>query len=700
MSAVFSCNKFVKMAVIVKEAEALKQKLVGENPCLTEEEIFSLYMKEAFRRAENSDEFRLDVSRYFQYYNNDVRRALNKKKQAHERILPCEVHIVTQLFTPDYITRYVVDNSLGRLLYEGGIDLELTYLDRNSELTFSSREVNLEELHIIDPAVGTGNLLLYAGELLFKAYRKRGYAEDKLRECIANNLIGIDIDFRAVEVCKKLFEKEFNITPRVYTVEKPPERVVEILKAKGFTGLTRALHNCRELGSVVDFSKEEIDEILSIMPSVHALCHKYDVILINPPYLSSSDFNQILKKYVSEYYKEYGADLFSVFTAKYLGRMSAHAYMGIVCPYNWMFLKRFASIRKTIIENHNIETLAQLSISGYREATVYLSAYVIKGSRDSSQASIIKLSEEKDQEEGLKKAVSSYTEGVNFKRMQESFLLAPSHTFIYGKGANFIKNYAKGRLSDVMEIRQGLATGNNAYFLEKIGNVDINDVDFTATSYAEHETLNKKYALYSKGGEFRKWFGNLDYVIKFDEEAREKLKTVGNKMPSREFYFRPAITWTLVSSKGVFGARKCEHSVFDVGGSCGFPYDPSDLEFILGYLCSKVATSYLNAQNPTINCQVGDLKNLPYVRPTEDVKARVTELVKECVEIAKTDWLASDASYLNKGERPIITKEEAKLNFDKMKKNEEELNAIFIKLYGLEDALTPEVEDRLITLKH
>ena len=154
------------------------------------------------------------------------------------------------------------------------------------------------------------------------------------------------------------------------------------------------------------------------------------------------------------------------------------------------------------------------------------------------------------------------------------------------------------------------------------------------------------------------------------------------------------------ASKGVFGARKCEHSVFDVGGSCGFPYDPSDLEFILGYLCSKVATSYLNAQNPTINCQVGDLKNLPYVRPKEDVKARVTELVKECVEIAKTDWLASDASYLNKGERPIITKNEAKLNFDKMKKNEEELNAIFIKLYGLEDALTPEVEDRLITLKH
>ena len=687
------------MPVIVKEAEQLKKRLIEENPHLTEEEIFSLYIEEGFRRAEKGNEFRLDVSRYFQYYNNDRRRALNKKKQAHERILPCEVHVVTQLFTPEYITRYIVDNSLGRLLYEGGIDLGLEYLDRNSELKFHTREINLEELRILDPAVGTGNLLLYACEILIRAYRERGYAEDKICRYIERNFIGIDIDARAVEICKRVFKKEFNVVPCIYTIKRPPARVVEILQKKGFTNLTRALCNCTALGSVVDFTKEEINEIMSILPTLRALYHKFDVILINPPYLSSSDFNQVLKKYVSEYYKEYGADLFSVFVAKYLGRMNPHAYMGIVCPYNWMFTKRFVGIRKAIIENHNISTLAQLSLSGYREATVYLSAYVIKGSRDKSLASIIKLSEEKNQEEGLKKAVASYTKGINFKRMQESFLLAPSCAFIYGDGENFLKNYAKGRLEDVMEIRQGLATGSNAYFLKDIKTVDINDVDFASTSYSEYENANKKYALYSKGGEFRKWYGNVDYVIKFDKASREKLKTVGNKMPSRDFYFRPAITWTLVSSKGIFGARKCEHSVFDVGGSCGFPYDPTDLEFILGYLCSKVATTYLNAQNPTINCQVGDLKNLPFVRSSLEVKARVTELVKECIEIAKKDWLASDASYLKKEERPVITKEEAKLNFAKMKKNEEEINEIFIELYGLEDALTPEVEDRLITLK-
>jgi hypothetical protein len=240
-----------------------------------------------------------------------------------------------------------------------------------------------------------------------------------------------------------------------------------------------------------------------------------------------------------------------------------------------------------------------------------------------------------------------------------------------------------------MDIRQGLATGNNQKYLKKTEDVNPDDICFDAQNTEDFFAKGKTYAPYNKGGAYRKWYGNLNYVIRFDKKSVTELSKQGNRLPSKIYYFRQCLTWTLVSSKGHFGARISENSVFDVGGSCGFPKQEKDIFVLLGYLCSAAATYYLNAQNPTLNCQVGDLKNLPYIPPPEKERARIETLVKENIEIAKRDWHALE-----------IPPKSAIENVKKMQYNEEELNRIFLSLYGLDGEISPRVEERLITLKH
>lgn len=672
-----------------KKAKTLYQTASEKLGHKGEEAVYRYYIGEAIKECEGREDAFFSVSHYFQAYNKDKRAALNKKKMSHARISAEEIPAVTQLFTPPHLAEYIIQNSLGRYLYECGISLDLPYADGLRPEDFGKRKKDIREIRILDPAAGTGNLIYPAARLMKKAYLKLGYGEGEVKGLLATNFIGLDIDGRASELAKFLLKREFGADFDIVTLKSFEPSSIE--NYKKWKGVYEGLLLLGERGTVSIFPQKEVEEIQKsfsdgadggVLKTFSIFNSKYDIILMNPPYLASSDCGKGLLGFIKKHFADYKADLFAVFIARCLGMLDKGGYMGVVCPFNWMFTRQFGGLRRLILSSSDIMNLAMLPADDYKEAVVYLSCFVVSGKKEGVKGSYIKIEKGADSNQALINGGKRYM--VDASRYQNT----PYNGIMFWVSQRFIDNYRSGRLADVLEIRQGLATGNNKKYLKKINEVPAGELVADAVSIEDFDNKGGVYAPYNKGGQYRKWFGNIEYAIRFDKHAREELSKSGNRLPSRAYYFKPCVTWTLVSSKGHFGARLSSGSLFDVGGSCGFPKKEGDIYVILGFLCSVVATAYLNAQNPTINCQVGDIKNLPYIEPSDGQRARIERLVKENVEIARADWFGE------------VSAESAKENFLKMKRNEEELNEIFIKIYGLEGELSPDVPDRLITLKY
>jgi len=547
---------------------------------------FESYIAKAINNSDRWEEPCFFVSEKYLIFQKEAHYAANLKKRLHGRMNLEELKVATQFFTPVELVKFVADNSLARLIAEKGA----------------------KNIRIFDPAAGTGNMLFYACRILKEAYEKEGLDKRKIVAAIEKNVSGADIDRRASSVAERMIKKYFGADIIIRTPPEVTEAGRRFLMGAGLEKLIEAYENLSARGSLQNIPPSDLrklkaaanspdspNEIKNFYGFLSAVHKKYDVILLNPPYLASSDLEKGLLGFLASEYSPYKADLFGAFIAKFSSKIKSGGYIGVVCPYNWMFIKQFMKLREKILQNNDIITLAMLGTSTYRQAVVYLSAFVLSGGKKGITGKYIKCSKSLDS-------------GVGYEISADRFYKTPYKALIFWTGEKFIENYSCGRLSDVMEIRQGMATGDNKKYLKKISDVSPGEIDFSASSLDEFISGGKKYALYEKGGVYRKWFGNRSLVILFDDEARKKLAKSGNRMPSRSYYFKPAITWTLVSSKGHFGARLTDNSVFDVGGSCGFPKDPADIYIILAYLCSNVATYYLNAQNPTLNCQVGDLK--------------------------------------------------------------------------------------------
>lgn len=655
-----------------------------------EQKIYELFIEKVFETCDSI----WDISEAFSYYNHDKRKEINIAKQQRKRVSSSDIHIATQFFTPEWLVKYVVDNSLGRFFP----DISKDFCDGNF-----SFNLNCNNIRILDPAIGTGNMLLYAYDLMERGYLNNGVAKKDIPHKILQSFYGLDIDSRAVDVAKKLLLKRSGLKEfkfNIYSFCDFSSFLIRLTAEKGCKKLNKLLldlQKTKELGSVIKIYPELNENLDIVYPflqnekdrevfkALKLLTQKYDVILMNPPYLSSSDYNPDLKDYIYNNYKDYKQDLFAVFIARYFSLLKKEGLLGVVCPYNWMFIKSFESLRKHIITQKGIYNLLQLSTGGYYDAVVYLSAFVC-GNQKKDTGYYIRLNgfKGKQLEEHTLKAVNANVD-YRYTVNQDLFLQTPYNSIIYWHNRNFIENFKNNKLSDYLEIRQGMATGNNKAFLKRIDEVASCDIAYDAVSIEDFDFKNKKYALYNKGGKYRKWYGNVDYVISFDRQSREILARQGNRMPSRDFYFKECITWTLVSSKGHFGARYSNNSVFDVGGSCGFVKhnSPVSIYVILGYLCSKVANSYLNALNPTLNIQVGDIKNLPFIVPKQKDISEIERLVKENIEISRKDWYNIQGHSF----------------FDIMKENEQRLNEIFINLYSLDNIMDKEVDNNLITVR-
>ena len=695
----------------------------------------------------------------YQYYITDLNILVYdgsfKKKKISKELLP----FATQIFTPDWVVKYMVDNSLGKLFMENDLNLkgELTYyIESNYN---NSIELNVEDIKIIDPCMGSGHILIYVFELLMKIYESRGFSSnDAVISILKNNLYGLDIDNRAYQLAyfaimmkareysRRIFNEDLDISlhsilesnsihsnfinllinyyPTVRTdleylinIFKDAKEYGSILKIKSldFNQLDKMIiqiENDLNINLTLFNYRKDVILLKKLIQQAKILSLKYDVVVTNPPYLNSSRFNSKLSNYIKEYYNDVKADLSMVMYKKAIDDFSKpNGYISFITTTSWMYLTKFEKFRKRILKSVEFESLVDFGSELFEGKVGHnlIVAWVNKNIKPTNnfKSVAIRLSNYNYSNRGMKKT-EFFNEINKFYFNQMEFSNIPGSPIAYWISDNFIDNYNKFEcLDELMDIKQGLATGNNQQFLRYWFEVEFDKIGFNYHSIKEFHDSLKRYAPYNKGGEFKKWYGNCEFVIKFDKENYDILSNQGNHLPSRKYYFNDGITWTLVSSKSSFAARiSNEGFVFDVGGSSGFTNQ--NIYPFLGFLCSNVAYEYLSVLNPTINVQVGDLKKLPFSK--EIINKELISLVEENVNLSKKNWdlfevswnfnkhpfLEYDLNYLN----DIFRKYEKDLNndFSLIKSNEESINKLIIGVYNLPE-IPYSVDDKDITLK-
>ncbi|BAI42543.1 BREX-1 system adenine-specific DNA-methyltransferase PglX [Lacticaseibacillus rhamnosus] len=683
-----------------------------------------------------------------------------------------DIPAATQLFTTDWVVRYMVDNSLGRLYLEyfpdSPIKEALTYL-LPGPIEKRTDEFDITKLKILDDAMGSGHILVYAFDLLIKMYIEQGYGQREAASAIlAHNLYGLEIDKRAYQLAYfalmmkarqysrrilnesvhhnlHVFETVDDVPNEAFEKMKAPKEVIDDLKL-----LAATFKQAKLLGSIMHFDKQfDFDKLVSAVNSLpestqldlfglqsakdslhnilkiaQILQTKFDVVATNPPYLNR--MNGDLKKYVKKFYKPYSGDLFSVFIWKNIEMTATNGYAAYMTPFVWMFIKTYEGLRKAILNTKQISTLIQMEYSAFEEATVPINTFVLKNKSDSeAEGTYLKLSDFKGgmdvQKKYVLKAVSDPSVGYLYRTKQTNFEKIPGSPIAYWASKPLISDFEIGiPLKDLVDPKVGLQTGDNSRFLRQWFEVNVHNISFNTKSTAESLRSIKKWFPYNKGGSYRKWYGNFDYIVNWQHDGFEiKHFTFANGkqrsvIRNSNYYFREAITWSKISSGKISFRHVPVGSLFDVAGTSLFSNEPYKLEILLGFLNSNTAMDILAFLSPTLNYEIGQIAALPVLPNKREFLVR--NLTRDNEQISKSDWNVSEVSwdfwyfpfveYIAEHHRNWTIeaafnqwKEEADKRFNQLKANEEELNRIFIDLYGLQDELSPEEEDKDVSVR-
>ncbi len=725
---------------------------------------------------------------FYQYFTADRRDeiiSLNVKQIERE-----DIPTATQVFTPDWIVRYLLDNSLGRYWLDCNPDsplgkkLEL-FVESKAGSPAGSRDHRLDpikprDLTVLDPCVGSGHILHYAFDLLVEIYRECGYSEAQAaREIVRYNLHGLDIDKRVADLANfaitmkaRSYDPDFfdsGIQVQVFALAESKavdsclpaslqtmapeaadtaEYLVEIFREAGEIGSLLQVED-RDYKSFIhwlDRAAGQLDHrpaenavwlrqtyplLKKLAEQARLLSDKYKVVCTNPPYMNR--FTGILKTFVHKNYYDYRRDLFSVYIYRNFLFCQPEGYSALMTPYVWMFIKSYEKLRRFIVRNKAITTLVQLEYSAFDAATVPICAFVLKNAPAESKGLYIKLTEFtgglRVQEEKLRQALAAQECAYFFESKAENFRKLPSTPIAYWAGEEVFDIFEQGRpMKSLVEARQGLASGDNSRFLRLWFEVEQDKINDDAVSVEDFHRSGKLYAPHDKGGRYRRWYGNSDYLIKFDQENFDILAGQGNCLPSRQFYFREAISWSLITSAGFSIRYRKGGSVPNVAGNSAFSDDPDLLRYLLALLSTPIADYLFKMMNPTLNLNVGDFDNFPILLDQEH-KEEILQLADDCVGLARADWdsfelsrdfnchplvdfPAFEASYrshlpVKKTEKTVrpgslseayaLLKEHFSVHFDQLRKKEARLNRIFIDLYGLQAELDADPVDRDIS---
>ena len=691
----------------------------------------------------------------YQYYNNALHEeVVNMNGKAIQKD---EIPAATQLFTPDWIVRYMVDNSLGKYYLERHPDSivkhELKYL-LPDEIKAINENQDITDYKLLDNAMGSGHILVYAFELFMKMYIEQGYSKrDAAQKIIENNLFGLEIDKRAFQLAYfsimmkgREYDRRFlrrNPTTNLYYFEDlhVSDEFYNFISDKvvrdNLKKVVKDFSDATELGSIIKID-ESIDldsieevvagldfesgldvfgykkiqkQILKTLKIIKVMTTKYEAVVTNPPYMNK--FDKTLKKYLKDNYKNYSKDLFSVFIYHNVHQLVKGGYAGYMTPLVWMFIKTYEPLRHDIINNFKIDSLIQMEYSAFEEATVPIDTFVLKNS-DDKVGTYLRLSNFKGgmivQEQKVLEAISDSTVKYLYHTDQSNFDKIPGSPIAYWvskKTANIfnkypiLKNYAEGSV--------GIQTGDNNKFIRDWWEVIYYKIKFNCKNVKD--TYLAKWFPYNKGGDYRKWYGNDLTVIDWKNDGRD-IKDTSEKSGhhyqeySDNLKFRSMITWTRISSNTPSFRYKNSGYLSDMAGFSIYP-DSKNIMEILGLCNSKVSLYFLEFLSPTINYMLGQVLSLVFIKSNKIP----TELIENNVKISKQDWDAFETSW-DFQKSPFLTQNAASLHqaytswsdealtrFNQLKSNEEELNRIFINLYGLQDELTPEEDDKEVSVR-
>ncbi|WP_270411954.1 BREX-1 system adenine-specific DNA-methyltransferase PglX [Ligilactobacillus ruminis] len=692
----------------------------------------------------------------YQYYNSekkdDVFAALKKNVKITKENIPA----ATQLFTPDWIVRYMVENSLGRLWVEGHPNDELKarwkyYLeeaeqdpDVQTQLASIREEYKAlkpKDILCIDPCSGSGHVLAYMFDVLVQIYEAYGVdTRTAVASIVENNIYGLDIDDRAAQLayfsvmmkaCQ--YDKRFlrrKVQPHVYAIVESnhvdPNVVGYFCKGdaklkEAMDTIIRELHDAKEYGSIISVTPQDwealyarFDEIENeSTPSIYtelvlelktmvqvaeALAQKYDVVVTNPPYMGSSGMNAKLSDFVKKNYSDSKSDLFAVFIEKCGQMAKKKGYQAMITQHAWMFLSSFEKLRTKLL-NMDIVNMAHLGARAFEEIggeVVQTTSFVMRKSHIADYKGRYCRLIEPTTQQGKE---DMFIAGENlYEADQSNFSKIPGSPVAYWVSASFIQAFEKGISIDKISDFTGSQhkTADNERFLRSWWEIDSNVI------------INNNWIFYIKGGEFRKWYGNIELVVDWRESARNfYTSNATSNMIKERYWFKDGITYTSLTSS-VNGFRYLPPvGVFDIKGPSII--DVQHLYYCLGFFNSKVAMMYMKLLNPTITLQVKDVKNTPLIIDKHYIDS-IEILAKKNVENSTCDWDFFETSWdfkrhpLNR-KVPTISEafnqwqNECNNRFNQLKANEEELNRIFIDIYGLQDELTPEIEDKDVTVR-
>ena len=636
----------------------------------------------------------------YQYYNDERKNeVINIYKGTVKKE---DIPAATQLFTTDWVVRYMVDNSLGRYWIERHPEsklaekLEFFVTPKNGEIKHIDEFIKPEDVKFLDPCMGSGHILVYAFDVLMEIYKESGYTErDAAAMIVQNNLFGLDIDDRASQLAyfavmmkARSYDRRFlsrGIEPNVLAI-KESNNMGTAVRAGLTTDaqmntisqyLVDTFRDAKELGSIITVESKDYDSYMAYLdgcdgqgqltmedadwlqntrPMLKALARqakvlaaKYPVVCTNPPYLNKIEGR--LKTFVTENYKDYSGDLFSVFTYRNLMFCKQDGYCGYMTPFVWMFIKTYEKLREFIIRNKSITTLVQMEYSAFEEATVPICSFVLKNVKATENGLYFKLSDFKGgmevQKQKVLEALADKNCGYFYEADQSNFSKIPGSPVAYWVSNAVIAVYNKAKLlGDIASPRTGMTTGDNNRFLRLWSEIEISKAKFDAKDASDAAHSEKKWFPYCKGGGYMRWYGYNEYLVNWENdgfEIKNNIKPNGLKaasVRSESLYFKKLITWSAVTS-GSFSCRLCEGgSLFDSGGSSIDVH--GETLYILAILNSAIGQFYLDISNATINYQPGDIAGIPVVFPDGN---EPTQQIEECVQIAHEDWDSFETSW-------------------------------------------------------
>lgn len=678
----------------------------------------------------------------------------SKRKAAAE-----DIPAATQLFTPRWIVRYLVENSLGRLwmLNNPGSALaeRMEYcIAPDPEDTEDFLKVGgPEELTLCDPACGSGHILVYAFELLYGIYEEEGYLSEEIPQLILeNNLYGMEIDRRAAEIacfalemCAREKDPHFlekGVDAHITVLEPVRFNEGELAEAGLIVGNTRlleAFEHLDEVGSLyvpdsgdkelVDiaidnltqsegmFAGRTIDKLARMRTALDALTGPYTCVVANPPYLGSGKFNPFMAQWSRANYPDEKNDLCTCFIRRGFALACERGYSAMVTMHSWMFLGGYEKMRTWLIQNKGILTMAHLGAHAFDQIAgevVQVGAAAFWNARYEGQGTYVRLVDVVGGDEkaaALSEAVKNPDCPWRHRAGQGEFNVIPGSPIAYWASSSVREAFTEGRnLSELGKPRQGLATGKNAVFVREWWEVSIGDCDFSATATAALTDNQHKWFPYNKGGEYRKWYGNNLFVIDWEDSGKRIRNYSGSVVRNQSYYFLPSVTWSKVSSGAIAFRYQPSGYIFADAGMSIFAQE-MDLVYLQGLLNSSVIELVASLLSPTLNFEAGQIANYPILFAGVDLTSSIAQIVYEQRNISKTDWDSFETSWdfsthpLAQPGEPLIKnqfsrwQQECDERFSQLKANEEELNRIFARIYGMEGEVPIEVPDDKVSVR-